>query len=740
MATPFVTGALALYAAEHPTDTALSLKTTLLNSTNPLANLSQSVVTGGALDVSQLMNASAPLLNNFYYGTYGVDSLIGAAGNDYFEGSLGADFVDGKDGSDIYSITTLADYALGEVIQDSGNGAGSDELRVALSTTASFSVFSTTTGIERIVIGTGAASAAVTTATFAIDVSAMDLVNAVSMIGNAGANKLTGSNFADTLDGGLGNDTLIGGAGNDLLTGGAGIDTASYESASAALNINLVTGVVTSLVAGGAGSDTITISTGNEIENIIASAYNDTIIGSALANLLDGGTGDDTLDGGLGNDTLIGGAGNDLLTGGAGIDTFTISSGTDSIADLGNGGADILIVANGASVEALVTSAWTATTATTNSGRAAILKTNGLVVNLGSAAGVVGFSLTNTGLATTLTGSAQADTLIGGVGNDTLNGGAGNDSLIGGSGTDSLGGGAGNDTYVVNLTSAGALEDTITEAANAGTDTVQLAGSYAGALVTLSLATNLENLDASATGTSLLNLTGNAAANILTGNAAANTLSGGTGADTMIGGAGNDTYAVDNVGDVVTELVGGGTDLVQSSVTYTLAANVDNLTLTGTVAINGTGNADNNSLKGNTAANSLFGGAGDDTLDGGAGNDSLTGGAGADVFIFSSALSSGTTSNRDTITDFAIGVDKIQLSKTIFTTLGPLGNLNINEFYAAPTANTGADASDRIVYNTTSGALYYDSDGNGNGAAVQIALIGTSSHPTLSYADFQIIA
>ena len=89
----------------------------------------------------------------------------------------------------------------------------------------------------------------------------------------------------------------------------------------------------------------------------------------------------------------------------------------------------------------------------------------------------------------------------------------------------------------------------------------------------------------------------------------------------MIGGAGNDTYVVDNTADVVTENPSEGTDLVQSSVTYTLAANVENLTLTGTTAINGTGNALDNVLTGNTAANTLTGGAGNDTLSGGTGAD-----------------------------------------------------------------------------------------------------------------------
>ncbi len=140
------------------------------------------------------------------------------------------------------------------------------------------------------------------------------------------------------------------------------------------------------------------------------------------------------------------------------------------------------------------------------------------------------------------------------------------------------------------------MGDVITENASEGNDTVRSS-------VTLTLANNVENLVL--TGTTAINGTGNTLNNTITGNSAANTLSGGTGADTMIGGAGNETYVVDNMGDIVTENANEGTDLVQSGVTYTLSANVENLTLTGTAAINGTGNALDNVLTGNTAANTL---------------------------------------------------------------------------------------------------------------------------------------
>ena len=191
-------------------------------------------------------------------------------------------------------------------------------------------------------------------------------------------------------------------------------------------------------------------------------------------------------------------------------------------------------------------------------------------------------------------------------------------SRDGGAGADTLIGGLGNDTYVVDTTT-----DTITENASGGTDTVQ-----SGVTFTLAPAmyANIENL----TLTGGISGTGNALNNVITGNTGDNTLDGGSGTDTLIGGQGNDTYLVDTTTDTITENTGEGTDTVQSSVTFSLAAiaNVENLTLTGT-AVNGTGNSLVNVITGTT---------GDNTLDGGSGADTLIGGAGNDTYIVDNTL------------------------------------------------------------------------------------------------------
>ena len=281
-----------------------------------------------------------------------------------------------------------------------------------------------------------------------------------------------------------------------------------------------------------------------------------------------------------------------------------------------------------------------------------------------------------------MSGGGGNDRLWGGDGNDTLSGGSDDDSIYGGNGndllddgtgTDYLDGGDGVDTFQTNLSlDYGDYSFTTVVDLEAGKFYAVGYENYSDTFV------SIENVDL--TGNFNDNILGNAANNTLKGNngndslegrggndaldggAGNDTLSGGTGTDTLIGGFGNDIYVTDG-GDTITEASNGGTDTVQSSVTHTLALNVENLTLTGSAAINGTGNTLNNVIMGNSAVNTLNGGTGTDTLVGGAGNDNLTGGSGNDTFVFNTVTESGTTATAsDVITDFVIGQDKINLS------------------------------------------------------------------------------
>jgi Ca2+-binding RTX toxin-like protein len=217
---------------------------------------------------------------------------------------------------------------------------------------------------------------------------------------------------------------------------------------------------------------------------------------------------------------------------------------------------------------------------------------------------------------------------IDGTGNDAANTITGNSAanrLDGGTGADSLYGGAGDDVYVVD--SSG---DSVVEQAGEGIDTVVSAIRYA-------LGAELENLTLAANAGSI-DGTGNELDNTITGNAAGNVLDGGAGADTMAGKAGNDSYLVDDADDRVVELAGEGTDTVHTTVTYTLAAEVENLVLAaGAGAIDGTGNDRDNVITGNASANVIGGGAGNDTMIGGAGADTMVGGAGNDGYFVDNA-------------------------------------------------------------------------------------------------------
>jgi len=639
------------------------------------------------------------------YGSAGDDSLQGLAGNDYLNGGAGNDTLDGGTGAntlvggsgdDTYFIASAGDQVV-ELLAE-----GTDLVLASTSATLADNVENLTLTGTAALNGTGNA-----------------LAN--SLLGNGAANSLSGLAGNDTLDGGLGADTLLGGLGDDLYSNveavdvlvdlpGEGIDTVStsltYTLASEFENLTLL----------GAG---VINGTGNIFSNYI--------IGNISANVLTGLAGNDTLDGGAGIDSLAGGVGDDLYivdniadvvveAAASGTDTvqssvtYTLAADVENLTLTGvaaiNGTGNILnngitgnagnnVLDGGTGIDSLAgglgddTYVVDSTTDTITEAVGAGIDTVRSSVTFSLAANLDNLTLTG---ATAISGTGNADNnyLLGNTAANTLSGLAGNDTLDGGAGIDSLAGGVGDDFYIVDN-----IADVVGETATSGTDTVQSS-------VTYTLSANVENL--TLTGTAAINGTGNGDNNAITGNGGNNTLDGGAGADTLTGGLGNDTYVIDNSTDIAIEAIGAGIDTVQSSVTFTLAANVENLTLTGTVSIDGTGNGDNNYLIGNIATNTLIGLAGNDTLDGGAGVDSLVGGLGNDLYIIDNigdvvveAAASGTDTVQSSLT-YTLATNFENLTLTGTTAINGTGNTDANYLLGNSAANTllGLDGNDTL--------------------------------------------
>ncbi len=327
-----------------------------------------------------------------------------------------------------------------------------------------------------------------------------------------------------------------------------------------------------------------------------------------------------------------------------------------------------------------------------------------------------------------LPAAVLAANIVGGPGPDTLTGTPEADTLNGKGGADEMMGLAGNDTYMVAQT-----DDIVLEAVGDGTDTIR-------STVTYRLPIYVENL--TLLGNSAIDGVGNNQDNRLTGNSANNSLSGRGGNDRMFGLAGDDTYIVDAAGDVVNENEDDGYDTVRSSVTHTLRNHVEALYLTGTAAINGTGNELDNFISGNAASNvirgldgddNLRGGGGNDRLVGGPGNDRLSGNGGRNTFEFDSPLDA--TTNVDRIVGFKPARDMIRLVGEAFPALSTAGTLPATAFRVGVQAG---DADDRIIYDPNTGAVRYDADGTGATASVRFATM--VSPPVLTNANFEVVS
>jgi Ca2+-binding RTX toxin-like protein len=580
--------------------------------------------------------------------------ITGNAANNTLNGGAGADTMSGGMGDDTYVVDNAAD-----VTNEAAN-AGTDTVQSSVSWTLG-------ANIENLV-----------------------LTGTEALVGN-------GNSLNNVITGNVGNDTLSGGIGADTMAGGPGDDTYVVDN---------VGDVV--VESPDAGTDTVrstmSYTLGENLENLTTTTWASVAAtGNSLDNVINCSVGNDTLDGAGGADTMVGGGGNDTYivdnTGdvvtelglGGQLDTVESSvsytlpiyvedlilTGSANLTGTGNNSNNLLVgnagdnvltdnVGNdtldgGAGADTMAGGAGNDTYVVDNPGDVIIEGPRGAFDTLDTVQSSISYTLGDYLEYLTLTGTAA----INGTGNslnNVIDGNSANNVLDGSSGVDTLAGGAGDDTYVVD-----GSYDVVIESLGAGTDMVLSSANY------YTLPANVENL--TLTGTGAISGAGNGLDNVLVGNAANNSLNGGAGADTMSGGLGDDGYFVDNVGDIVNEAADAGTDTVQATISYTLGDNLENLTLGGTAAINGTGNAVNNLIVGNGNNNVLDGGAGADTLRGGNGNDTLIGGdgsdvlsggfdAGNDVFVANSLVGS------DTITDFYFGKDQFSVSQSHI----PVGN------------------------------------------------------------------
>jgi Ca2+-binding RTX toxin-like protein len=628
------------------------------------------------------------------YGLGGDDLLEGGAGNDTLIGGRGGDQMVGGTGDDLYIVDDIRDivveaagegsdtvqssvsYTLTDYIENliltgtlSLRGTGNDLDNSITVNSTSFNTLDGADGNDHLTAGSGGAA----------------------LIGGAGSDVLTGSASGDALysdfyeyngrswDMGTEKDVLSASGGNDHVRagygddadGGEGSDTLSYSFGGASTGIDIATSSLLSATGVAFGGGTI-----RNFEMLVAlrgSEFNDYISVDTYgtsAPTIDLGAGDDIIIGGAASLLVIGGSGDDyfkvnsinhLFRGGDGSDTIDYSSFGPITVTLGAAG----VVGSGAygyqiiDVENVIATFYN--DVITGNELANMLKGGGGADILFGEAGAdllygeAGNDVLHGGAdADTLDGGDGFDTLYGDDGADLLYGGDGNDVLDGGLGADRMVGGAGSDIYIVDN-----VADVVVEAAGEGLDTVRTSVSYtladnvevlqvqdaaAGALVEGrgNGADNILSVNGSVAGGVTIRLFGEGGNDQLVGSARGDYLHGGAGADYMVGGLGDDIYIVDNVGDKVIEAAKGGTDHVQASLSYTLGANVEWLTLLGVDNIRGTGNQLDNIIVGNAGNNVLAGQLGDDTLNGMAGDDILipdtgnnvvNGGAGNDTLL-----------------------------------------------------------------------------------------------------------
>jgi len=643
---------------------------------------SGNIIAGGGGDDTLNGGAAADRLGSGdFAGGYGTaladdmgrdhDVLNGAGGNDILVAGYGDD-VDGGAGADTLSLS-LGGALSGVTIDLSGiTGPG-------LFTGAG----GTIQNIETLDHLTGSA--------FADTITVGTQMSLLTVDAGGGDDKAIGSGSSVEFHGGTGNDTFVSGIAGDRFDGGAGFDTADYSQFTSGLSVTL--GATDGAEGTGPGGDVLI-----RVEQILGTAFADTLTGGGQDDALIGNAGDDslaanggsdTLNGGSGNDTLDGGAGGDVMDGGSGDDRFYVDNSADRVTEAAGGGND----------QVITDADW--------------VLGAGQEIELVTVGGTGWWHLTGNELANNLVGNAGSNMMWGQDGNDTISGGDGNDIIDGGAGSDQMIGGAGNDFFYVN--DAG---DSVVEDANGGRDKVA-------ATVSHTLGQNVEDL--ALQGSAALSGTGNALDNGIWGNDGNNDLRGGGGDDTieggggddrMDGGAGNDNYVVQNWGDQVVEAAGGGADSVRADVSWTLGAGqeVELITAGLPYAYELTGNELANTIIGNDIANilhgmagndSLTGNGGDDTLDGGDGSDQLDGGVGHDMLIGgdgADVLAGGGGNDHiygQSVGGGADGADSISGGDGMDYLQGNAGNDTIDGGAGADRINGGAD-NDLITAGTGS--------------------------------------
>ncbi len=526
------------------------------------------------------------------------------------------------------------------------------------------------------------------------DISELPGEASISMTTLSGVDKYT---YGDHT--GAANERIITDQSNDNIQIGQGIDAitgygADYINGNTAAN-RIWGGSGNDIAFGNAGDDVIWGGLGQD--RLYGDADNDQIFGGFGADRIYGGVGSDRLFGGAGGDELNGESGVDILRGGK--DGDRLDGGTEGDFLYGEEGNDIYIVNDQDTLVELANQG-------TDTVQTTIAWTLGDNFEKLTLTGTGDISGTGNGLANTITGNDASNRIDGKAGADTMSGLGGNDIYVVDNAADKIVEGVGSGT------ADAAYVNNVSYALTAGAEIELLATGDGG-------------------GTTALNLTGNDFAQSIIGNNGVNRVDGKGGADTMNGRAGNDSYVVDNAGDSIVEIAGGGTaDAVyvnKISYVLTAAAQVELLATgdgSGTTALN---------LTGNDFAQSVIGNDGVNRIDGKGGADTLSGRGGADTFVFSSAPSQGI----DRIGDYNVAADTIELKKAIFSAAGNLGGLGQDSFWASA-AGTAHDGSDRILYDTDSGAVFYDPDGNkaGGVAAVQFATISVGLG--LTHADFVI--